>query len=192
MPNGTRSTYLAALVVSGVLLHALLAGPLSAGQGKSSPNVIQSLAGFWKAPEYRVPISSDLDVQVWGPGASKIRNVELALESGGDAMLRVNQSVVDRRGRTRPYSASVIEAKLKVEPPDPSSTSEAIEPRVTVLQAEERYLDGTDERRAIEGLTVKLHTLSSTGGQLNVRFDTAQGYGSFGETLQRRQKTAAR
>jgi hypothetical protein len=183
---------IAALVVGGLFAHAALAGSVVAGQAPAGKgDVLRALAGFWKAQEYKVNINSDLDVSVWGPGASKVRSVELALESSGTGVLRVRSSVVDSRGRTKPYSASVIEARLQVQEPAVSAAG-VVEPQVTVVSAEERYLDGSAERRTIDGLTIRIHAMSPTSNEINFRYDTAQGNGSFGETLIRRAKTAGK
>jgi len=151
----------------------------------------RTLAGTWKAQEYKVAANSDLDVDVWGRGASRVRNVELMLEPDGDGILRVRHSVVDRKGVARPYSTSVVEARLKVELPDTVEPGAAVMPRVTVLEAAERYVDDPKDRRTLDGLTVSIHMPSPDSGFLNVRFDTQQGTGSFGETLNRRPAGAA-
>jgi hypothetical protein len=155
----------------------------------SSASVLQELAGSWKAPTYKVGLSSDLDVAVWGPGASKVRNVELVLEPSGAGVLRVSTSVLNRQGRVAPFSASVVEARLSVRAPE-TTTAGSIEPPVTVLSAEERYLDDDNDRRSVDGLTVKLHSLLPIGDRLNVRFDLERGTGSFGETLVRDKRPA--
>jgi hypothetical protein len=188
MFNATRT----ATLLAGVLAFGLSSTASIAQDARpATPDVVSSLAGIWKAPEYKIPVSTDLDISVWGRGAAKVRHVELAIEPSGTALLRVHNSVVDPRGRTKQYSASVVEARLEVTAPQ-SASGGAVEPPVRVISAEERYLDGTNERRTIDGLTVKLHTLSPGGNELNIRYDTAQGTGSFGETLVRSGKSGAR
>lgn len=182
---------IAILVVGSVGFGASGIAVVTAQAPANTRDILHTLAGKWKAPEYKVPASTDLDVSVWGRGASKVRNVELALEPDGDGILRVHTAVVDQRGRTKRFSASVVEAHLRVQPPsDPAKLP--IEPRVTVVSAEERYLDDSGDRRPIEGLTVKLHAMSPTSREMNFRFDTAEGRGSFGETLVRQSGTSRR
>lgn len=164
------------LVLGSAALHA---------DSSATPPDVRSFAGVWRASEYKVAANTDLDVQVWGRNASKVRNVQLAMEPDGSGTLRVQQSVVDARGRVRPYSASVIEARVQIEMPVASAEAARVEPTVKVLQAVERYLDGTNDRRAIDGLTVSMSLPRSDSNSLNIRFDTREGTGSFGETLTR-------
>lgn len=100
---------------------------------------MRALAGIWKAQEYRVKLSGDLDTSVWGADAYRIRNVELAIEPDGDGILKIFTLVVDSRGRTKPYSASVIEARVSVGAPE--QTFGRVQPKVIVVSAEERFLD---------------------------------------------------
>jgi hypothetical protein len=180
-----------AFIVSFPMALALGIATAAAQTNDDARSVLQALAGKWTARELKVPASTELDQTVWGPGASKVRNVELALEPDGDGVLIVRKSVVDARGKTKQFSSTVVEARLHVEAPtDPKA--EPVLPKVTVLSAEERYLDGSGEKVTIEGLKVSLHTLSLSSGQLNVRFDPPQGTGSFGETLQRESKSVRR
>ena len=171
------------VAVIGGLFLGMYVAVVSAQQTATTVNV-RNFAGMWKAPEYKVAANTDLDLQVWGKGASKVRNVTLAMEPGGAGILRIHNSVVDARGRVKPYSASVIEARLQIEAPTVSSDSVRIEPVVKVLSAEERYLDGSKERRTLEGITVTMSMPSADSNRLNIRYDTPQGTGSFGETLE--------
>lgn len=174
------------LVVATTGLASLGAASRSAVTPVSISNPSAALSGAWKAPEYKVAVSGDLDTEVWGRGASKVRNVELMLEPNGEGVLRVRESVVDRKGVVRPYSATVIEARIKVEMTAAAEGADALRPAVRVLDAEERYLDDPKDRRKLDGVTVSLHMPASDTRMLNVRFDTPQGTGSFGETLNRR------
>ena len=169
----------------------LAVGVLAAAAGVHAQRATYSLSGSWKAPEYKVAVSGELDVSVWGRGSSKIRNVDLSLEPSGEGILRVHTSVVDAQGKPKPYSASVVETRLKVEMPDTPPAGEALRPTVSVMDAKERYLDGGDEPRLIEGLRVSFHIPATDPARLNIRFDTAQGRGSFGESLHRHDGSAA-
>lgn len=145
-------------------------------------NVVGGLAGLWKAPEYKVALASDLDISVSGRNVSRVRNVEVAIEPDGDGTLKVFTSVVDARGKTKPYSASVIEAPLTIRPPQEPGAERA-DLLVIVRSAEERFLDGSGDKWPIEGLSVKLSPVASDRSRVYFRFDTRQGTGSFGETL---------
>lgn len=175
-----RST---AAMLSGLFIVAASTTPVLAEDNAANMDRIKRFAGVWKAPEYQVAANTDLDVSVWGQGASKVRKIQLSLEPDGNGVLRVHNSVVDARGRVRPYSTSVVEARLRLEAPEKWDETR-IEPVVTVVGAEERYLDGTGEKIVIEGLKVSINSMTNMQS-LNIRYDTAQGTGSFGETLTR-------
>ncbi len=179
----------AGLVAATTGLATVAAAGRDVPQATAGP---RALTGTWKAQDYKVTVSGDLETEVWGRGASKVRRVELTLELDGDGILRVRNSVVYRKGVPRPYSSSVVEVRLKVEMPATLEAGVAAMPGVRVLSAEERYLDDPNDRRTLDGLTVSLHIPAPESGLLNLRFDTAQGTGSFGETLSRpRAGTAA-
>lgn len=174
----TTRTY---LFFSGLMLAplALSSSALSA----DSARVVPLLAGSWKAQELKIPATSDLDRGVWGPNASKVRNIQLAIEPDGTGTLRIQSSVVDASGRPKRYSQSVIEARLKVGEPQPGG--DRVQPAVTVVSAEERYLDDPKDVRRIEGLRLKLDLMNMESKDLNIFYETAEGNGSFGETLRR-------
>lgn len=169
-------------LLGGLFLGTYVA-TVSAQQSFPTMMDVRSFAGIWKAPEYKVAANTELDQQVWGKGASKVRNMQLALEPNGQGILRVHQAVVDPRGRVRPYSASLVEARIQLEAPTTATDASRTEPTVKVLSAEERYLDRTNKRRTIEGLKVSVSMPAGYSRIINVRYDTAEGTGSFGETL---------
>src|SRR5262249_16392577 len=88
----------AIIVLIGISARGEVAG--SAQSPVGTRDIVRALAGKWKAEEYKVPLDTDFDVSVWGRGASKVRNVDLALEPDGDGLLRVHSTVVDCRGKT--------------------------------------------------------------------------------------------
>ena len=173
-----RMRHVAAGVLAGLLV-APIEGAQAAGDG------LEALAGVWKAPRREVSLSSDLHVAVWGKGALQVRDVELVIEPSGDAVLKVATSVVGPEGKTKAYSASVTEAKLRIKTPNVSEEAAggAIRPEVIVVSAEERYLDDPNDRHAVDGLQISLGAQAPDSPSLNFRFDTARGRGSFGETL---------
>ena len=77
-----------------------------------------------------------------------------------------------------------MEAKLTIG--DPVSTAmDRLAPTVTVVSAEERYLDGERERWPKEGARVSISMLGSAATDIELRFDTKDGRGSFGTALKR-------
>lgn len=157
-------------------------------EARAAGTLPQAWVGKWAAPQYKVPLSSDLDLAVWGRNAFSVRDVDLSVEPDGDAVLKVFNSVVDQRGRTKQFSASVTEARLQIRAEDdPVAGTRAV---VTVRSSETRYLDGSGERTPVTGLVVTLSPVPGRAGAMNFRFDTARGEGSFGETLTR--QTASR
>ena len=65
-----------------------------------------------------------------------------------------------------------------------------LSPTVTVVSAEERYLDGERERWPKEGARASITFTGATATEVELRFDTPDGRGSFGATL-KRQRAAA-
>lgn len=184
------------LVITTVLIvcGARVAPTLYADQAKSSAraeSATQALAGTWTAPVYEVPLSSQLDVSVWGPKATLRRNVELVLEASGEGVLTVRTAVLDERGRTKAGSQSIAEARIRIEMPD-GEGERGMQPTVTVVSAERRYPDDPNYRWPLDGLSVKLSTVESDPNMLNFRFDTPEGTGSFGDSLYRKRSRTAR
>lgn len=161
----------AALAVSTIPTHA------------NDARVLPTLAGVWKAQEMRVPASSELDQQVWGKHAYKVRNIQLALEAGGTGTLRVESAVVDASGKPKKFSRSVVEARLQVNEPKPGN--DRVQPEVTVVSAEERFPDDPKDSHTITGLRLRLDQMTLGSPQLNIFYETPEGNGSFGETLRR-------
>jgi hypothetical protein len=191
---------LACFVVCGVLVQIAVAIPLGAremtrdaasqqrGSGgsphadASGSEAAQKLAGVWKAAEDRVPRVTALDVQVFGPNAYEVRNVDLTIRPTGEGVLKVTKAVVDQKGRR--HSPSVIEAKVVIGAPQ-TSVTRRIEPIVKVTSAEERYLDGSGDHWSRDGSRVTISVASLEDNQMELRFDTPTGSESFGETMTR-------
>ncbi len=166
-------------------------GPLEAqtaagGQGAVTcgADLVKSLAGAWKAPEYRMKRASEVGTQVFGPNASDVRNVELTLQPSGEGVLKISTSVLDQKGKT--WAPTLIEAKVTVAAPQAAVQTSAgrCEPVVTVGGVEERYLDETGYRTPLSGAHVRM-VANPAAKQLEVRFETAKGEGSFWSTLMR-------
>jgi hypothetical protein len=168
------------------ILHALSIGLLlqhsPAAKNEAVP-LARRLAGVWKAEETRTPRTTELDAKVFGPGAVDVRDVTLTVHPSGQATFSLAKAVVGRNGRR--YAPSVVEATLDIGDPI-SSTAERLSPTVTVVKAEERYLDGDHERFPIDGARISITVLDPTASELEFRFDTKDGRDSFGTELRRR------
>jgi hypothetical protein len=157
--------------------------------GAPGTEAAKRLAGVWKAQEDRVPRATALDIQVFGPDANEIKNVDLTIRPTGEGVLKVSKAVVGQKGRR--YSPSVIEANLVIGPPQTSITGR-IEPVVKVMSAEERYLDGSGDHWPREGSRVTISMASLEDDQMELRFDTPNGSESFGATMTRQRAPAPR
>jgi hypothetical protein len=168
------------------ILLAVLCGsllPRSSPDHIPSADFVRQLSGLWRADEDRTPRDTDLDVRVFGPGAYDVRNVTLSVRPSGGGTLTVSIAVVGRNGHH--YAPSVIEATLKIGDPITNALGK-LAPSVTVVAAEERYLDGTHDHWAIEGSRTSITISNPEARELEFRFDTRDGRGSFGTTLTRR------
>ena len=157
--------------------------------GASGSEVAKRLAGVWRAPEDRIPRATALDIQVFGPDAYEVKNVDLTIQPTGEGVLKVSKAVVGQKGRR--YSPSVIEAKLVIGPPQTSITGR-IEPAVKVMSAEERYLDGSGDHWSRDGSRVTISMSSLEDNQMELRFDTPTGSESFGATMTRQRARQGR
>jgi hypothetical protein len=155
----------------------------AASAGTSNADATGRLVGEWVAPEERIERSTALDVSVFGPHAFDVKNVMLTIRPSGEGVLRVSHVVVGRGGRK--YVPSIIEATLRIAAP-PAETAHRIQPAVTVVHAERKYMDGTGDQWVLEGSRVTVMMIDPPGGELNVRLDTSDGRDSFGTTLKRR------
>jgi len=153
------------------------------GQEKAAcgADLVKSLAGIWQAPQYKMERASEVGAQVFGQNAFDIRSVDLALEPSGEGVLKISTSVLDQKGKT--WAPTVIEAKVMVVLPQ-SSGAGRCEPVVTVTSVEERYLDNTNYQTPLSGSRVMMVT-DPAARQIEVRFETPRGEGSFWSTLMR-------
>jgi hypothetical protein len=169
------------LIVVAVLCGGLL--PQSSPDRIPSADFVRRLSGLWRAEEDRTPRVTNLDVRVFGPGAYAVRNVTLRVLPSGMGTLTVSTAVVGRKGHH--YAPSVMEATLIIGDPITSAFGK-LAPGVTVAAAEERYLDGTGDHWTIEGSRAFIAFSDPEAPDLEFRFDTRDGRGSFGTTLKRR------
>jgi hypothetical protein len=167
-------------ILAAMLLGAFL--PQPAHETAAPANLVRELAGLWRAAEDAAPRVTDLDVQVFGPGAHDVRNVTLMLHPSGEGTLTISTVVVGRTGRR--YAPAVLEATLKVGDPI-TKTLGKFAPTVTVITAEERYLDGAHDRFAKDGSRVSITVSGTTVTELELRFEIRDGDGSFSTTMHR-------
>lgn len=174
------------------ILHSLMFGLLLQPASSETPSaavLLKQLSGVWTAPETRTPRTTELDERVFGAGASDVRNVTLTIQPSGQARLSISTAVIGRTGRR--FAPSVVEARLTIADPV-SSTAGRLAPAVTVASAEERYLDGGNERWPIEGARVSISMSGPAPTDIEFRFDTKDGRGSFGTELKRRPQSSTR
>ncbi|MEO8256316.1 MAG: hypothetical protein ABI868_03125 [Acidobacteriota bacterium] len=156
--------------------------------GIPGSEVAKRLAGVWKAAEDRVPRTTALDIQVFGPDAYEVKNVDLTIQAAGEGVLKVSKAVIGQKGRR--YSPSVIEAKLAIGATTTSVTGR-LEPAIKVASAEERYLDGSNDRWPRDGSRVTISMASLEDNQMELRYDSPNGSESFGATMTRQRARPA-
>ena len=143
------------------------------------------LAGTWKSAPDELKLTSDFDRSVWGPDATSVRTVDLAIKPNGEGTLTVTRKVVDAKGRTVTASTSIEEAQISIGGSQQGPAGR-IEHAVKVLSAHRRYPDDPDYKWSLDGLKVELVTFADgDGNSIEVRFDTPEGKGSFWETVTR-------
>lgn len=148
-----------------------------------------ALVGTWKAKTERLPLTGDFNEQVWGKDAVSVRDVTLAVKASGDAVLTVSRKVLDARGKVVAGSASVEEANITIGAGQPGLATR-LEHAVRVVKAERRYPDNKDDRWALENLRVGVVSFSDGHDTIEVRFDPADGQGSFADLLTREGRAA--
>jgi hypothetical protein len=180
-------------VMTVLLCCGLLSGVAHEGRAQTAPaaeqkvscsaDLVKNLAGVWKASQYKMKRASEVGTLVFGPEAFDIRDVDLTLEPSGEGVLKISTSVLDQKGKT--WAPTLIEAKLTVAAPQaagPTAGTGRCEPVVTVTSVNERYLDDTKYQTPLPGSRVTIVT-DQAAKQLEVRFETPKGEGSFWSTL---------
>lgn len=175
-----RGTRFAAVILAWWWAASVTGAPVFA---EAQSHVPAAWVGTWTAPQYKVARTADLDVAVWGRNVFATRDVDLSVEPDGDATLKVVESIVDQRGRRKPFATSITEARLQIRAEDAASA--APRPLVLVTSADMRYADDPADRYDRKTLVVKLSLVPGRTDAMNLRFDTPEGRGSFGDTLTR-------
>jgi len=143
-----------------------------------------SLVGTWKAATERLPLTGEFNEKVWGKNATSVRDVSLVIKAGGNATLTVSRKVLDARGRVVPGSPSIEEAEITIGDATPGFATR-LEHDVRVVKGERRYPDNGSDRWPLDQLVVPIVTFSDDLNAVEVRFEPADGQGSFSELLTR-------
>ena len=157
------------------------AAPAAPAAASCGADLAKTLAGSWKAPQYKLKRGGDESTAVFGPNASDVRDVELTLDASGSGVLKITTSVLDQKGKT--WAPTEVEAKIALGMVTTTSNSRC-DVAVTVASAEERYLDQTQYQAPIAGARVMM-LVDPPARQLDVRFETVKGPGSFWTTVRR-------
>jgi hypothetical protein len=165
------------------------AGQDDEGVAQAAPPA--SLVGTWKAKTERLPLTGEFNERVWGKNAASVRDVTLTVKANGQATLAIARKVLDARGKAVPGSSSVEEAEVTIGEATPGLATR-VNHEVRVVKAERRYPDQKDDRWPLENLKVGIVSFTDSGNTVEVRFEPADGQGSFSETLTRAARAARR
>src|SRR5215217_6485528 len=165
--------------------------PEDEGHAASLGAVAPAMTGTWKALTERLPLTGDFNEQVWGKNAVSVRDVTLSVKATGDAVLTVSRKVLDARGRVVPGSASVEMADITIGASQPGFATR-LDHAVTVIKAERTHPDDPTDRWPLESLRVGVVSFSDGAPSLEVRFEPADGQGTFSELLTRQGSSRAR
>jgi len=121
---------------------------------------------------------------VWGRNAVSVRDVTLTVKPNGDATLAISRKVLDARGLVVPGSSSVEQADVTIGEAK-QGLATRVDHDVRVVKAERRYPDGPGETWPLENLRVNVVSFTDSRDTLEVRFEPADGQGSFSEQLLR-------
>jgi len=157
------------------------AAPTAPAAASCGADLAKTLAGSWKAPQYKLKRGGDESTAVFGPNASDVRDVELTLDASGSGVLKITTSVLDQKGKT--WAPTQVEAKIALGMVTTTSNNRC-DVAVTVASAEERYLDQTQYQAPIAGARVMM-LVDPLARQLDLRFETVKGPGSFWTTVRR-------
>jgi len=141
-----------------------------------------ALTGRWQSSSLELALTSDFHKSVYGSGAKSVRSVTMSIKPSGEAVFQVTNSVRDRQGRVVAGTQEVEDVTFSVgdlvqEPGRP--------PHYTthVTHAERRFTDDPKSAFAHDGVMLAIYRKDDKAGEIEVRFDTPEGTGSFWETL---------
>jgi hypothetical protein len=140
-----------------------------------------ALAGRWQSSPLELALTSDFHQSVYGSGARSVRSVTMSIKPSGEGVFQVTNSVRDRQGRVEPGTQEIEEVTFSVgdlveEPGRPAHYT------TRVMHAERRFTDDPKSAFARDGVTLAIYRKDKPG-EIEVRFDTPEGTGSFWETL---------
>jgi hypothetical protein len=140
------------------------------------------LTGRWQSSSLELALTSDFHKSVYGSGARSVRSVSMSIKPSGEGVFRVTNSVRDRQGRVVAGTQEIEDVTFSLgdlveEPGRP--------PHYTthVTHAERRFTDDPKSAFAHDGVTLAIYRKDGKAGEIEVRFDTPEGTGSFWETL---------
>lgn len=157
-------------------------GPVSAPESRAVSSTPASLAGVWRAPADRVPLSEGA---AWGPRATAVRVVEMQIRGDGTGSITVTHSVVNAAGRTFPGSRVIETAAFSI---GPIEEPIGLRPRhaTTITRSERHYPDPPVVRVPIDDLTISVFPPAGDAPDtIEIRFETFDGESTFSETLRR-------
>ena len=154
----------------------------SAGAGAAT--TVPVPVGTWRGKTERLPLTGDFNEKIWGKNATSVRDVTLTVRAGAEATLTVSRKVVDARGRVVPGSSSVEQAEVTIGQARRGFASR-LDHDVHVVRAERRYPGAPADTWPLENLRVNVVTFTDSRDTLEVRFEPADGQGSFSDVLTR-------
>lgn len=143
-----------------------------------------ALEGHWQSAPLELALTSDFHRSVYGSGAKSVRSVTMTITPSGEGVFQVTNSVRDRQGRVVLGTQEIQDVTFTVgdlveEPGRPAHYT------TRVVRAERRFADDPSSAFARDGVTLGIYRAGDKPGELEVRFDTPEGTGSFWETLRR-------
>ena len=143
-----------------------------------------ALTGHWQSSSLELALTSDFHKSVYGSGAKSVRSVTLNIKPSGEGVFQVTNSVRDRQGHVVAGTREIEDVTFSVgdlvqEPGRP--------PHYTthVTHAERRFTDDPQSAFAHDGVMLAIYRKDDKAGEIEVRFDTPEGTGSFWETMHR-------
>ena len=158
---------------------------------ESVPDVPATLVGRWRSAPFELKLVNDLHKSVYGPNATSVRVTNIVIDPAGDGTFTVTNMVRNSRGAAVIGTRSVEELTFTL-----GSRENAPGGRTrygtTVARAERRYPDPPASTFSLAGASLELYPPAEAKGQLEVRYDTPEGTGSFWETLRSASAAAPR